>query len=49
MAKSPPRGESQQSEERFRLLVESVQDYAIFMNSGHSGWRAIGHPVLMNP
>jgi PAS domain S-box-containing protein len=32
MAKSPPRGESlQQSEERFRLLVESVQDYAIFM------------------
>ena len=22
---------------------------AKYMNSGHSGWRAIGHPVLMNP
>jgi len=32
MAKSPNRGASlQHSEERFRLLVESVKDYAIFM------------------
>src|SRR6478672_3328978 len=31
MAKIPGRGPGQEAEERFRLLVDSVQDYAIFM------------------